>query len=588
MSGFEVAGIVLGVIPIVISALEDYDEGLTAIQRWRKYEREVRSLIRNLETERLRLQTICEKLLIGIAPPSRIEHMINDPTGSLWHEEDIQKKINARLWKSAQNYDETLQEMRKAIDEMMDRIKPNSVPSILDFKRVAFALKRSRYAELLATIEKGNSTLENLTDRNIELEPKRRVRSQGKFLEILRDISRSLYKALRASAGCTCQHNVSLQLESRSADIGPLDGEEHVLRNVSFRIAVSYDKDTSSIYKVGQSWEEVLATVISPPKTRSPLHPPTPSRPQKVKIKGKSVSFTLSQPKIATVSSTATLTETILKSTTSDLVASFPPSNGSGTAVVGEQREVITTDLCVCLERAQKHTQNECYGTIASPGGRTFALYPAPVDRWVKDHHIDETWSVCSLREALSRTDQTEVPYLSYRDRLRLAVIVSSSMLQLFNTPWLSETLSCGEIFFLKKGGYSQYERASIIKRLSEDANTSSRLPVGGQPFELMRNATLLSLGILLIELKLGKALQSLRTPPEESVAVLNPTFADYMTAQRLLPDIHRASTNYGSAVQRCIDGDLHQQGVGLEDEDLRQEVYAGIVALLEKDLESI
>jgi hypothetical protein len=43
---------------------------------------------------------------------------------------------------------------------------------------------------------------------------------------------------------------------------------------------------------------------------------------------------------------------------------------------------------------------------------------------------------------------------------------------------------------------------------------------------------------------------------------------------------------NYGSAVSRCIDGEFHGRGVGLEDQDLSHDVYAGVVALLEKELE--
>src|SRR4051794_4057127 len=72
MSGFEVAGVVLGSLPLVISALEHYRDGLRSIQRWRKYERELQSLVRNLETERAKLQNVCEKLLVGLVPPSRI------------------------------------------------------------------------------------------------------------------------------------------------------------------------------------------------------------------------------------------------------------------------------------------------------------------------------------------------------------------------------------------------------------------------------------------------------------------------------------------------------------------------------------
>ncbi|KAL2006428.1 hypothetical protein VTN00DRAFT_9096 [Thermoascus crustaceus] len=78
MSGFEVAGIVLRSIPLVISALEHYSDGARTLKRWRSYDGELKSLIRSLNTEMVKFQNVCENLLQGIVPPSRIEEMLND------------------------------------------------------------------------------------------------------------------------------------------------------------------------------------------------------------------------------------------------------------------------------------------------------------------------------------------------------------------------------------------------------------------------------------------------------------------------------------------------------------------------------
>ena len=123
MSGFEVVGVVLGSLPLVISALEHYRDGLRAMQRWRKYERELQSLVRNLETERAKLQNVCEKLLVGLVPPSRIEAMVNDPTGPLWLETETQKKIRARLWRSWPVFQDRTRSMQLAIEELMGKLK---------------------------------------------------------------------------------------------------------------------------------------------------------------------------------------------------------------------------------------------------------------------------------------------------------------------------------------------------------------------------------------------------------------------------------------------------------------------------------
>jgi hypothetical protein len=122
MSGFEVVGVVLGSIPLVISTLEHYRDGLRTISRWRKFDRELQSLIRNLETERVKLQNVCEKLLVGLVPPSRIEAMVDNPFGDMWLEQQTQRKIQTRLWNSWEIFKETIKAIKVAIDEMVTKL----------------------------------------------------------------------------------------------------------------------------------------------------------------------------------------------------------------------------------------------------------------------------------------------------------------------------------------------------------------------------------------------------------------------------------------------------------------------------------
>lgn len=98
MSGVEIVGVVLGAIPLLISTLEHYRHGASAIRVWRRYDREIKSLVTDLENERIRLQDVSEKLLTGIIPDSKVDYMINDPFGPSWREDAVRKMIEARLW----------------------------------------------------------------------------------------------------------------------------------------------------------------------------------------------------------------------------------------------------------------------------------------------------------------------------------------------------------------------------------------------------------------------------------------------------------------------------------------------------------
>ncbi|KAI8259093.1 hypothetical protein K4K56_006812 [Colletotrichum sp. SAR 10_98] len=183
MSGFEVAGVVLGTIPLVISALEHYKQGISTIRTWRNYNRELRILILSLETERVRFQDVCEKLLVGLVSPCQIESMVEDPFGPAWQEDVIQAKIKARLWRSFSIFEDIVKDMEEATKEMMKKLdlQPDGKIKwqeatfvIREFKRASFVLKRSDHAEQMTTIKEGISRLEStpwlpeiLTSRDI-------------------------------------------------------------------------------------------------------------------------------------------------------------------------------------------------------------------------------------------------------------------------------------------------------------------------------------------------------------------------------------------------------------------------------------
>ncbi|KAK3896367.1 hypothetical protein C8A05DRAFT_40124, partial [Staphylotrichum tortipilum] len=60
MSGFEVAGIVLGSIPLIVTAVEAY---IKFMRDWGKIPSELKSLNRQLTTERAKLYNVLEQLL---------------------------------------------------------------------------------------------------------------------------------------------------------------------------------------------------------------------------------------------------------------------------------------------------------------------------------------------------------------------------------------------------------------------------------------------------------------------------------------------------------------------------------------------
>lgn len=597
MSGFEVAGIVLGLIPMVIKATTSYADGLSTLQRWRKYDREIQSLNRNLETERARLKNVCEKLLLGLVPHSQIESMIDDEGGSLWREDAIQKKMKSRLWECFDVFEANIVHVREALDEINRKIEmQNGSGNVLDLNRAKFTLTRASYRELLTTIKDGISTLENLIDRNIELEPERKVRSQGKILGLLRDISQSLYRSLRSSLDSACKHDLGLKLRRQSAHMTPADGEKHILKELEFHIALSHNSissGTSSDQRPSTVWKELLVKAeIKPDLLCLPGFEKSISARSRPRTgKRKSVRFAASWR--TQTSSTSPLVKTqiqasfnktmsddnILSSNTSKSISDL----AAGVASIGFAGFGATADLCEKLKGGHQPGHSESYGSILDPLSHTTRRYTISPRTTLDDLNAEfgQKVSIISLREILEK--KCSDPPLSYRDRLQLGTLISYSILHLHGTSWVPETFRSDNIFFIKSQDYPDYTHPFVIKNFPEDvagiSPTKSNLPFG-------RNPVLFSLGIILIELHMGRSFESMReTDAEDSLT--HGAIVDYITAQRALEQLRRASPNYYTAVSRCIDGELHTRSTGLDDKDFCHDVYSGVVAVLDRDLEN-
>lgn len=592
MSGVEVVGIVLGGIPLIISILEHYRDGVSTIQRWRRYERERQSLVRSLKTERVKLYNTCEKLLVGLVSPSQAQAMIQSPFGTLWQEDAFKRKIRARLGDSIEVFESNVEEMRDAMYEMMQRLgieqgaqSPGESRSFIsrEFQRAAFAISRSSYEDILSKMRSCTSDLEALTNQTVSLEPERQESSQVRLLTLLRDLSIGLYNALKHSLSCaTCSvHTLNLELCTRPSDILYGESETSILRQLCMNLAFTYPSNSSN-ESSGKRWEELRFEPL--PKAPEPALMPQPDKIQgravtPEKPKTKSVKFSSF---MSSASSTTSSTTTLTSSTTTfnSIITVTKPLFDTHLDTTKHHLPLSAPilDLCSKVRTSQKRQQSDSYGFITDGSFQEFStkrryqVYPLEVEDGEESH----LWSTISLSEVLRRSKSA--PPLGYGDQLRLAVVIATSVLQLYQTPWLPHALTADDIFFIQKKYNHVYESAFITRRLPEQDS-------GYTALSKSRDPTLLSLGFLLIELLLGQTILTYKNPEELSNSILD-LEETYIAAQNLLPRVRNESPNYFSAVYRCLDGDLHRWRGDKNDQDFRHSMYSGIVALLKKDLE--
>ena len=87
MSGFEVAGIVLAVFPIVVDGLEHFVQGIQTIKYWRRYRVKLQDYAGMIRSARVFYLDTLEELLNGIVQSDEdMEVLMANPGGESWKE----------------------------------------------------------------------------------------------------------------------------------------------------------------------------------------------------------------------------------------------------------------------------------------------------------------------------------------------------------------------------------------------------------------------------------------------------------------------------------------------------------------------
>jgi len=243
-------------------------------------------------------------------------------------------------------------------------------------------------------------------------------------------------------------------------------------------------------------------------------------------------------------------------------------------STLSDNRIVLTP----CAVNATKDTinlrQSSCLGILSGTGleGRI-----CECNSRIPNH----SRTLISLRDLILMQPKRRPPSMLLR--LKLAVLLASSVMQLHGTGWLKEFWSSKDIFFEGEGNDSEHARLDqplvrgmfntphdIDTRMEDDGDD------GVSAIILFANPELFSLGIVLIELHHWKPFNELqRLCAKHTCAAV----------VKLVEDLgEQAGSNYQSAVQTCIQGLGHKERK-LENEDFKKEVYEKVVAVLEADL---
>lgn len=499
--------------------------------------------------------------------------MIENPFGADW--EAYNNEIRLRLWRSSTVFKERFEEMREAALDLQRKLEidgdgktrfSDRSTILKEWKNNAyFSLNKKDYKDILARLKDGNAALNTLATQNNVLEPTRRSRSQAKLAQIIRKLSKEVYSVFLSVLTCSCPHNLGLGLAaiSRKDAILPEDDGYGTEMAIPFDIVLESDGKT-------QRWNRLRAQLVEE-KDRQPM-PPTADSP---------TSFSLSRsPRMVRWSSSLTIRTS---SRTTYVTQTAPEKQSSSYLSASKHLSSNTlptaiTDLCLTLQMGKYKTfaTSDCFGDI-SCNSRRFNLYHQDCQ---PDH-----LSAIRLSTILANQDIRGSLKFNYTERLKLALLLSYSVLHLYKTPWLANTVTPQDIVIIREHtspNTSSYLSRPFLAKIPPSSATPSATPIQstqaeGRPMDL----TILSLGLVLIQIMIGRQISDLALGPDMG---MKSTLSKKEVASKYIASVMESGgMNYAGAVQWCLGSILSVKC--LDHEEFAQDFYNAVIVSLEGDL---
>jgi hypothetical protein len=98
MSGFEIVGVILGSLPIVVKTAENYSKIADSLVKWKRYRFELRKLVNDVDIERLNFESLCKQLLkCTDLPFERQNEVLEGNDAHAWGAADVGRALRKKL-----------------------------------------------------------------------------------------------------------------------------------------------------------------------------------------------------------------------------------------------------------------------------------------------------------------------------------------------------------------------------------------------------------------------------------------------------------------------------------------------------------
>lgn len=551
MSGVEVAGLILGVFPLIVSGLEHWREVAKVGGFWWRVRKEYAKCLQDVRFHELLYKRNLEELLLPIVNEAdEVARLVRTPGGEDWSNNILQERLEGRLHESYSLYLDIIGEMNEAAEELRKKLsfektivqsqltqpepknerqplspqlssKPSKLSAVKgkwDYEtfRLKFSFNESERNELMNRLNECNERLKKLLSSSDQVSSLQNTASTrmkqnaalNKALKKAWKKSDSLFKALQNAWQCTCQqfHFANLRLEHRTLP-------ETCFEIILVSVAPASHANTPWSWKELHCKQMIKCSTLHQPTKLSSDPPltlyPANGAPRPNRAKPKKVAFTTPANKVPKI----------------ELNTPAEPS----------------IKLCQLLG---ENECGDCMGII-NCDDETYHLHPFTKRKRPHDS------GPLTLDQILSDDFEGR---LTRRQRYFVALLIASSVAQLQFTPWLRAGLTKEDIIFFpcENSGCSVPYHEPFIRQSFEDPHA----PVSKDD---VRDCKFFALGILLLELCFGCRLEDHPLRRKQRVADGEEKHAfDLMVALKWSQSVNDESgDDYASAVKWCFTGPL-------------------------------
>ena len=599
ITGVETAGLVLAIFPLLVSALEHYQEGFEKLNDWWKFRTEFLGFIHSVGRQAILFDENLEELLSPIiTSDAEMDALLRDPTGPSWRRAELEEKLKARLPKSYESYTTTITDMRETMDALQKKLGIQNGKLIwtegasritwkYELRRIKHVLSKKKREKLIGDLTANNEELQKLFSSSERLAPlRKRRRTPGTFKRI-REQACGLYSVLATGWRCQCKdttppHQANLLLEKR-IDIPNQHHKAKVTEPSDEQLSVLFFLKTES-RRLPLSWQETEIKLIE----NEEGHPLSMSS---VNLKASTSEMLTDVTNIFEASGS----DDLLHLKKSSKKVAFPQitvqntNEMEGSAIPGL---IEIADLCEAVRNAHLERCKRPLGFLRDTQDRRHVFCP-PIQptRFSEDAETVTLANLLSMSVSGNGLDQTGTVSmtLSRLERYSIAVTLASSLLQLYSSPWIEETWSKNDIYFLVAAEGSPrpilVDKPYITRKFTSHSPQSSVTSTNEQTGRNTSTKSMRALGIMLLELCFGEAIEG---QPIRS-KYLGPDgqpndMTDFCTAQHWLQRdaLGEAGPEYAEAIRRCLFCAFGPKSTDLADDELRAAIYSEVVEPLE------